>query len=139
MGDHRFKKLKASGSARIAAPPEPGSSQHLTPVFCLRYLAKGYGLPDCEDAEAAMFTAKLVSLCQLDWNEIAKSARDGMGHEKMPKDQILAPLPNRVTEDVAYLLVFRFGGPNAARIIGLRKDRVFEVYLIDPKGHAYKH
>jgi len=127
------------GVGRIAAPLEPETSQHLTPVFCLRYLGSGYTLKDCEEAEATRFVSKLASLCQLKWSDINSSPKGGMGHEKMPKDQIRAPLPARITEDVSFLLVFRFGGPEAARIIGFRKDRVFEVYAIDPKGSAYDH
>lgn len=139
MGDQKFKRPAAKGTARIASPTAPESTQHLTPVFCLRYLTRDYGLKDCEHEEAMQFTAKLVALCQLSWDTIAKSAKEGMGHEKMPKGQIRVPLTPRVTEEVTSLLVFRFAGPNPARILGLRKDRVFEIYVIDPKGTAYDH
>lgn len=137
-GDRQLKKPKIEGTLHLAAPPEPKSTQQLTPVFCLRYLAKGYTVKDCEDVEAAMFLAKLAVLCQLEWREIAKTPREGNGHEWIPIDQIRAHLPDRVTADVSALQVFRFAGPKA-RILGLRRDRVFEVYLIDPKGSAYSH
>lgn len=106
-------------------------------MFCLRWIAKPFSLAECSADEATQFAKKLAQLCQAEWDTIAKSPREGLGHEKMPVDQIRAKLPPRVTKDVSELLVFRFGG--IARILGLRHDRVFEVYLIDPKGQTYGH
>jgi hypothetical protein len=135
-GDKHIKKQKAAGKGRLLAPVEPQSTNGKSPVFCLKYLAKSYTLAECDASEAKAFAERLYELCQLDWNTIQSSSRKGQGHEKIPVAQ-LPPLPSRVTPDVDDLLAFRFG--SIARIIGLRHDRVFEVYLIDPKGSAYKH
>lgn len=137
VGDKHLKKPKAKGRGHLADPPDPTPTNHLSPVFCLRYLKSGYSLNDCGDAEAAAFVKKVKQLCDLDWQTIQNSSREGQGHEKMPVNQIRPDLPRRVTPDVSELLVFRFGG--LARFLGLRHERVFEVYLIDPEGDAYEH
>ena len=138
-GDRRVKKPKTFGKGFLPAPvaPEPQSTQNLTPVFCLRYLAKDYTLSECDDEETAAFAKQLYALCQLSWQTINSSPREGLGHEKINRSQIQAKLPARVTAEIEWLLAFRFGG--ASRIIGSRFERVFEVYLVDPKGKAYKH
>lgn len=137
MGD-RFRPPKPKGSKHIATPHETGSTEQLTPVFCLRFLQKGFRLSDCDDDEAVAFSSKLYELCQLTWSRINSTSRDGQGTETITTDQIRAPLPtNRVTAEVERLLSFKFGG--RSRMLGLRDGRIFEVYLIDPKGEAYKH
>lgn len=137
MGD-RFKPPKPKGGKRIAAPHQTGSTEQDTPVFCLRFLQKGFSFKDCDDEAAMAFIAKAYELCQIPWAKINGSSRDGMGSETITKGQIHAPLPsNRVTDDVKRLLSFKFGG--ISRMLGLRQGRVFEVYLIDPKGECYDH
>jgi hypothetical protein len=135
-GDRQIKKPKAAGKGRFLSPVVPASTNRETPVFCLRHLIKPYTLAECTDSEAQAFAKRLYEMCQLDWNTIQSTRREGQGHERMPVGQ-LPPLPARVTPDVEELIVFRFG--DRARILGLRHDRVFEVYLIDPKGSAYNH
>lgn len=61
-----------------------------------------------------------------------------MGMESIPKHQIGGLTTPRVTDDVRKLKVFRFGTAKG-RIIGLRLNRVFEVYMIDAEGRAYSH
>jgi hypothetical protein len=150
--DRKIKKPKAEGSRRIAHPAEAESTQDMSPVFCLRYLAEGYGLRDCDDSEAKHFAAKLVALCQLDWDSIAKAPREGMGNEKMPKNQIVVPLPPRVTEDVTHLHVFRFSGtgiphsglakgPRVRGLLHRSKGRIVQalIALLWPERPASSH
>lgn len=138
MADRQLKKVKTLGTRHIPAPREPAiptNAKH--PVFCLRYLAPNYTLADCSSEEAFAFVSKLAKLCDASWQTIQNSPREGLGHERMPVKQIRANLSKRSTPDVQELLVFRFGA--VARILGFRNDRVFEVYLVDPKGSSYDH
>lgn len=135
----RIEKQKPQGHGRIKAPEEPRSTNHESPVFCLRYLKSGYTLDECGAAEAQAFVSKLKSLCDLDWQTIQNSNRRGQGHEKITVKEIKPDMPRRVTADVTELICFRFPGGDTARFLGLRHGRVFEVYFIDPRGEAYDH
>jgi hypothetical protein len=135
-GKGNVRKPPATQGARVRTP-ESAPTNHLSPVFCLRHLKAGYGLNNCGASEAAAFVGKLKSLCDMDWQTIQNASKKA-GHEKIPVKQLRADMPARVTEDVKELLVFRFPG-DKARFLGLRHDRVFEVYFIDAKGDMYDH
>jgi hypothetical protein len=132
----RFKKPKPKGGNRIAVPPEPVSTDSLTPVICLRHLQNGYDLDACSEEDAKLFLARLHRICKMEWRQILSTNREGNGCEKMPKNQ-LPTFPRHLTEDVTFLLSFRFSG--IARFLALRDGRVLEIYFIDPSGDAYKH
>lgn len=134
-----IQKQQAKGHGRILPPQEPKSTNSQSPVFCLRYLKNGYGLADCGPTEATALIHQMKLLCEKTWQEIQNARRQSFGHEKMPLKQLKCEKPARVTDDVKELLVFRFDGGPTARFLGLRHDRVFEVYIIDHEGKTYDH
>jgi hypothetical protein len=134
----RFKKPRPAQGKHIKsteAAPE-GSTQDLSPVFCLKHLRGKYCLSSCEMAEKASFADTLHKLCKLKWSDIQRSHRHGVGCETIDRKQISQQLPSEATDDVA-LLAFRFEGKKA--MVGFRKNRIFHILFLDRDFTLYNH
>jgi len=135
----RLKQAPKRPKGRIKEPViQPTSTNTLSPVFCLHYLAPmGYGLDGCEVDEKVAFAHKLRELCQLTWNQIINAPRHGMGSEKIERHAITGSnIPAHITEDVDFIGK-RFDG--LKRMEGYRFERVFHVIWLDTKFTLYSH
>lgn len=144
MGDKLGKKSKASLSKFSGQPPQhsgdtsEGSTNPLTLVFSFEKMQSrtGYSVKECDVGVRAALANKLFELGQLTWSQIVENDRKGgMGHEKMDKDELRAPV-SHISEAVK-ILVFRFF--SEYRLLGYREGRVFHILFVDSKLTIYKH
>ena len=112
------------------------STEHLCPVFSMRYLQKNYCISNCTTEEKASFADTMRLLSSLSWMQIKTTHRHGIGSEKIPSGQIKAGLPQVVTEDVT-LLALRFCGK--APMVGFRDRDVFHILWFDRDFTLYPH
>jgi hypothetical protein len=113
-----------------------GSTDGLSPLFCLRHLADGWRISDCERDDQAAFALTAERLSRLSWQEIRSAHRHGLGSEKIPRDALKAAVPSTITEDVQFLAL-RFSGRKP--MVGFRSDRIFHVVWFDPRFDLYDH
>lgn len=107
------------------------------PVFCFRHLHKDYNLDHCTNDEKRSLIEQIAKISLLDWGTIQLSNRHGIGTEKISTSSIKANIPYELTEDVEYLLAFRFDGMKP--FIGHRDKFIFHVLFIDRDFTLYKH
>ncbi len=133
----RIRRPKAKGGANLATPnSDTGSTNSLTPVFCLHNLSGDYCLSRCDAEKKAAFADTLHKLSKISWSEIQRSGRHASGSEKIKQDDIKTKLPNIVTPDVS-MLAFRFCG--TAPMVGFRDGRVFHILFLDRDFSLYDH
>jgi hypothetical protein len=107
------------------------------PVFCFKYLHKDYCLDNCTDDEKRCFISQIVRLSQMDWAGLQLAPKHGVGSEKIATTAINPNIPYSLTEDVSYLLAFRFDGLKA--FVGYRNKFIFHVLFIDRDFTLYNH
>lgn len=118
----------------VSITPPP---QQRHPVFCPRYLRKGYGLAECDREEKAALIETLGRLAQLTWSEISAAPRHGMGYEKMSRDAIKGDIfPDFITEDVT-IIALRFSGMKP--MVGFRDGIIFRIVWLDRDFTLYEH
>ena len=134
----KFKPQPTTAGKRVVAPNPPveESPEQRPPIFCLRYMRKGYCLEDCSEEERAAFASTLYRLSQLTWAEIKTSPRHGMGTEKIDKSSIKGDSTNHLSEDVT-LLAIRFSGLKP--MVGYRDGAIFHIIWLDYNFTLYKH
>lgn len=111
------------------------STNDLHPAFCFKYnTCKDYSVKDLSPEQKSNLLERLHKLGQLSWGTIQTSSREGMGHEKLPKERLKKPL--KYPAELRELLVFRFDG---GRIIGFRKNQTFYISGIDTRYDCYEH
>ncbi len=113
-----------------------GSTDGLTPIFCLRYLSPPFCVTSCQQVEQASFAVTLRRLSMLTWQEIKSAHRHGLGTEKIGRASIKAPIPKEITDDVDFLAV-RFHGK--APMVGFRSNQIFHVVWLDRAFTLYNH
>lgn len=124
-------------SGRIKARESAtGSTDGLTPVFCLRHLSPEWAVSKCERDDQGLFAVRLEVLSKLTWKEIRNAPRHGLGTEKINRSAIKAPIPEAITEDVEFLAL-RFSGKKA--MVGFRNNDVFHVVWLDRDFSLYDH
>lgn len=107
------------------------------PIFCFKYLQKGYDFDPLEDEYICAFTKQLHRLSQLTWQIIQTSPRHGLGSEKIVKDSIKANIPPFLSEDVT-LLAFRYIGK--LPFVGYRNEAILHILWIEKQfGELYNH
>jgi len=107
------------------------------PVFCFRYLVRGYDMAECDENELADLIQQLGRLSLLSWQDVQLAPRHGLGSEKIARTSISAPIPGAATEDVKFFLSLRFQGKKP--FVGFRNGYVFHVLWIDNRFRVYPH
>lgn len=110
---------------------------HKHPVFCFRYLHSDFDFSQCDKNELSAFLNQLSKLSKMSWQDIEFSPRHGLGTEKIDRTSIKVPVPSFITEDVSFLLAFRFQGKKP--FIAYRNKFICHVIYIDPKFKVYSH
>jgi hypothetical protein len=132
-----IRKPSLSGGKKIKAPVEIQIQDFKHPVFCFKYLHKDHNLDKCDPDERRSLIEQVVRLSQLEWQTLTTTHRHGMGSEKIAVTSIKPNLPNFITEDVSFLLAFRFQGLKP--IVGHRNKFIFHIIFIDRDFTVYKH
>lgn len=136
----RIKKTKSGKGTHVHTPNETSfsSNNHMHPAFCFRYIQSDYCLEKYDKELQAACAKRLQHLGQTTWGEIQKADRHGMGHEIINQDSLnVSPPPN--TPGDRNFLVFRLGFGKQSVMIGYRKEKIFYIVWIDPKGKVYNH
>lgn len=113
-----------------------GSTDGLTPIFCLRYLQDPFCVVSCEQQEQAALAVTLRRLSFMTWAQIRNAPRHGLGTEKIARESLRAPVPEGITEDVVFLAI-RFHGK--APMVGYRSGQVFHIVWLDRAFTLYPH
>lgn len=123
------------GTAK-AEPPQDYDSK--PPVFSLERLQSGkYCLSALDKEHKAAFSDAIFKRKLTTWRELKSADRHGIGFEKIDKTSISEKLPAYLTQDVDYLLAFRFKGK--APMVGYRVKDVFYVLWFDRDFTLYNH
>ena len=119
------------------AKPVEGSTDDLSPVFCLRHLGRGHPLSACDPAEKAALAERLFELSQLTWNQIKIAPRHGQGFEKIARNALRGvSIPPEVTDEIP-VLAFRFSGRKP--MLGYQIGRLLTLIALDRDFTAYNH
>jgi hypothetical protein len=130
---------------RHIRPPQPQAGRHIrgdqrggstTQNEHVRVSFQHFGdcLDSCPLAAISAWLTKLKRLTASTWRDVTNSPREGLGHEKIDREQLKFPIPPQLTEDVVFL-AFRCGG--AARMIGYRDAAVLHVLWFAHDHSAY--
>lgn len=135
------KRISANGpkssSSRLQAI-EPQDTNKLVPVFSFERLQSGsFCFSTMTSEQQAAFGEMMYRRKDLTWSQLIGSQRHGLGTEKIPKKQIKATIPNFITDDMDYFLVFRFF--HNAPLVGYRVGQIFYVLWFDPNFDLYPH
>lgn len=136
----RINPPQKKKSKKIKDPPaadDVSIPQLDYPIFCLKHLHKDYNLDGCDKNHHSALVNQFYRLSQLTWNQINVAPRKGMGYEKIPVSSIKPALPTTLTEDVEYLLSFRYLGNNP--FLGYRNFTICHVLFIDFDFTVYDH
>ncbi len=119
------------------AKPVEGSTDDLSPHFCLRHLGRGHPLSAGDSAERAALAERLFELSQLTWNQIKIAPRHGQGFEKIARNSLRGvTIPPEVTEEIP-ILAFWFAGRKP--MLGFRTGRLLTLIALDRDFTAYDH
>jgi hypothetical protein len=136
----RFKgriKEPEKDSGKLGVVPEfTDPPEQRTPAFSLRYLQSNYCITKCQKEERAALADTMYQLSQLTWGQIKSVGRHALGAEKIPRNQIKAPIPSHITDDVDFLS-FRFYGK--APMVGYRREATFFIVWLDRDYTLYNH
>ena len=140
MPSKKIKRAKVNGGNRILAPkPVPeNSSNHMHPAFCFKFCQKKFTIDDCDKDTKALLADKIYKLSQVNWGELQRNNRHGLGHEIISKDSISVAVPLTTPDDREFLC-FRLGGGKNSVFIGYRVAKIFYVVWVDPNGQVYEH
>lgn len=129
---------KAGGKINPPVVAAVTSKDGEPPVFCLRHVAAGWGVADCERDARAAFAMTLEKLAKLTWQQIKGAPRHGVGTEQIDSGSIRARVPASITEDVQFL-AFRFSGKKP--MVGFRAaaSAVFHIVWLDRDFTLYDH
>ena len=144
MGKGNKKKLKRNNPTQgrkvkvgKAATQSANNPKADYPIFCLRYLQKGFDLEACAKDQQAAFAKQLHLLSLQSWNEIQLSGRHAQGSEKISREAIKPSIPSIVTEEVT-LLAFRYAGK--LPFVGFRNGATLHIIWIEPSFNTlYQH
>ncbi|MCF8198238.1 MAG: hypothetical protein K9J42_05700 [Sulfuritalea sp.] len=131
----KFKEKKPEKTIIRAGASKRSGEEY--PAFSLRYLSPKWCITGCNQEGKAAFADKVRILTQKSWMEILNLPKKGQGFEKIPRDQIKAPIPPHVTEDVTHFWAFRFHGK--APMVGYKSNEIFHVLWFDPDFELYDH
>lgn len=123
------KNIKVADSASVPALDYP--------VFCFKHLSKSHGLDRCTDAEKAAFVGRLAKLSGMTWTQIQFAPKHGLGSEKIAVTSIKTGLPSFLSNDVSFLLSYRFDGLKP--FVAHKSGTILHILYIDNKFDVYPH
>jgi len=118
-------------------PAKPANHDDETPKFCLHFLRADFDVHALDASGQAAFAKTLQKLAGSQWKELILAPRHGQGSERVPREQIRAPIPLRF-QDQDKFLVFRYNG--MLPMAGVRVADVYHVLWIERHfGDLYDH
>jgi hypothetical protein len=136
---NKFKRDTNTQSERFNYNPKTEIPvQHFNhPIFCFKHLHPEFNIERLSDEEKVALITQIGKLSQLDWQKIEYSHRHGLGTEKIHLHSIKPNCPSFITDDVEYLLAFRFY--EKMPFLVHRDKFLAHIIFIDPKGKVYDH
>lgn len=133
----RIKDTTVTQGKRINSK-EPVNYDKKPPIFSLEKLQKGkYCLSSLNQKNKACFADAIFIRKSMTWSEIKQRGRHQLGTEKIPKNQIKAPLPKFIADDFEDFIVFRY---NCLKpMVGYRQRDIFFVIWFDHDHTLYNH
>lgn len=134
----RIGKDASNKQGILVKASEPPDYDKSPPIFSLEKIQQGkYCLSSLDTEHKAMFADAIFRRKDLTWGEIKNQNRHALGTEKIPKNQIKAPIPKFITPEYKNFLVFRYNGKRA--MVGYRQRDIFFVLWFDHDFTLYKH
>ncbi|VAW66665.1 hypothetical protein MNBD_GAMMA08-929 [hydrothermal vent metagenome] len=133
----KLKKGKPKQGKHVSTNEPPNYNK--SPVkFSLEKIQTGrYCFSELDQSNKACFADSIFKRKNITWDDINKSGRHKLGTEKIPKDQIKAPVPRFITDEIDSFLVFRYNGH--APMVGYREKDIFYVLWFDSNFTLYPH
>ncbi|MCD4655070.1 hypothetical protein K8T06_14180 [bacterium] len=130
-----IQSKKNKGGKRINPPiPIQQSTDNEHPVFCFRYIQKGYCISDCEKEEKLSLIDSLLKRSKLSWKILKKTPHLKLGCEKIPKSSIKVDIPSSITPDIDFI-AFRFF--RKMPMVGYRTNEIFHIVWIAREHDIY--
>jgi len=125
-------------TGKIIAPPDSVNMENFKyPVFCFKHLHNKYNLSHCNTELKGGLIDKLYQMSQMTWDDLINTNRHKSGSEKIFLTSIKAEVPKFITDDVKFLLAFRFH--NMLPFLGHRNRFLFHIIFIDHSRNLYNH
>ena len=128
------KRMKKLESKHLPLGEKKGTN-HLVPAFCFKELQATYDVDKCTKDEQIKLIKSIVKRKSMTWHQITLADKHGLGTESITHFSI--NIPKQFT-DLTFL-AFRLGGDRKSTFIGYRRDQIFYIVWVDPKGKVYKH
>lgn len=125
------------GIIQAPSTTTPNYDEHKILFSLERIQAGNYCFSSLNKDQKAAFADSIYKRKDLTWKEIKQLPRHGLGFEKIAANSIKPPKPAFLTEDVEYVLAFRFHGKSP--MIGHRVKDIFYVLWFDHNFTVYKH
>ncbi len=133
----RIKAREAHEGKNVSVVDSVDTPKTDYPIFCFKHLSRGYDLSRCTDKEKTALIERLAKLSQMSWSQIQFAPKHGLGSEKIAISSIRASLPGFLSEDVDFLLSYRFDGFKP--FVAHRSGPVLHILYIDNKFDVYPH
>ena len=132
----RLKQPDANQGARLKVDPSEGGGSTQTEL--VRFSFKHFHmdcLANCEINELRAFGGRLKTLSTMTWQQVIQADRQGLGHEKITRDQLQVPC--LLSEDVTFVLSFRYGHGHDP-MLGHREGAILYVLWVSHDHDAYR-
>lgn len=137
MAKKRIKQPYINKSSRITTINPPNYDEEPI-LFSLEKVVGGkYCFTALSNEDKKQFAENIYKRKDIKWRDIKNLPKQGLGTEKIPKNQIKGSIPSYITEDMNDFLVFRFNGKKP--MVGYREKNIFYVLWFDLDFTLYKH
>ena len=134
----RIKKPSQASPHRIAEASQPTNYDEVPVVFSLEKLQSGkYCFSTAQKPQKLALISSIFKRRTMTWKDINNAGRHGLGSEKLPRDQIKAPMPDFITDDVSHFLALRFDGKRP--MVGYKQKNFFYILWLDCNFSLYDH
>ncbi|MBK9048760.1 MAG: hypothetical protein IPL74_19450 [Bacteroidetes bacterium] len=107
------------------------------PIFCLKHIHNKFSLSQCTTEQKCGLINKLHQMSQSTWLDLIGTGRHKAGSEKILISSIKSQVPNFITDEVNYLLAFRFY--DMLPFLVHRNRFVCHIIFIDHSRNLYNH
>jgi len=132
-----MRKPNYNKGKRFSAKAEEINYDNEPLIFSLERVQKKYCFSKLEKADKAFFAESLFKRKNFSISQLFREDKHGIGCEKVKKTSIKTAIPNFITDEEDYFLVFRFSGMKA--MVGYRKKNIFYILWFDRDFTLYKH
>jgi hypothetical protein len=92
-------------------------------------------LANCDGSQLSLWIDLLRRLSSCTWQMVMSASREGLGFEKIPREQLPARVTAHLPADIDFLLAFRCS--RKMRMLAFRSRERLELLWLDPNHEAY--